>query len=171
MGRRVFAVLVDGVLIFLLASVFYAGAVMGRYNETSPPSGTSVDEACGVLSESYASCVTIGRAVYVSTSSSLSFAPFATVAGFLVLVLLQGLTGATVGKFLVGLRVVDRNGRPPGVLRALLRTVFLLVDALPWVVPLLGWLVALTNTRHRRLGDLAAGTMVVRRRTLAYIRR
>ena len=170
MGRRVFAVLIDWFVIVVLASFFFYVAVVSLYDKVPTPEGSdSVASACDGYDSN--ACYTFGQAVYASARGSVTFAPFAVAVGFVVLVLFQGLTGATVGKFLVGLRVVDRNGRPPGVPRTLLRTVFLLIDAFPWVIPFLGWLIALTNARHRRLGDLAAGTMVVRRRALAYIRR
>jgi len=134
-----------------------------RADETVPTS-------CDVIVDSV-SCYRFDDAIYVSKSATPPFAPFAIVAALVLFVLLQGLTGATVGKFLVGLRVVDRDGRPPGLVRAAVRTGLLVLDACPWVVPLLGWAVAATHPKHRRLGDLAAGTMVVRRRALPSIRR
>jgi uncharacterized RDD family membrane protein YckC len=143
------------------------------YDPATVPNGdgtVSAANSCDAVSSSFESCHKIGNTVYVWASGSLAFAPFAVLAGLLVLVVLQGLTGATVGKVLAGIRVVGPDGNPPGVLRALLRTVFLVVDAFPYVIPLLGWLVALGNSRHRRFGDYAAGTMVARRRALAYIR-
>ncbi len=73
------------------------------------------------------------------------------------------LRGQTLGKRVLGLRVVDAEGlrlRPSQVvLRNLLRP----VDSLPGFY-LLGGLVALFSPRLQRLGDLAAGTVVVRAR-------
>lgn len=74
-------------------------------------------------------------------------------------VLLQGLTGASVGKLLVGLRVVKHDGEICGVGRALARTALLIVDANLCV--LIGLLTSLMSKGHRRVGDMAASTLVV----------
>jgi serine/threonine-protein kinase len=174
MGRRIVAVLVDWAMIFLLAGFLFVGMVIESYDEVERPAGSgssSVEYTCRTFASEYPSCIRIGDTIYGSASQTLSYAPFAVGSAVLVLVVLQGLTGATVGKLLVGLRVVDRDGRPPGLRQALVRTLLLVIDGFPWVVPLLGWLVAATNARHRRVGDFAAGTMVVRRRALAHVRR
>lgn len=67
-------------------------------------------------------------------------------------------SGGGVGKRLMGLRVLTKNGAPLGPLRALAR-------ALGWVVssPLcnFGFLVALLRADNRTLHDLLAGTVVV----------
>jgi uncharacterized RDD family membrane protein YckC len=171
MGRRIFAVLVDALVIFVMGNALFVAAVVSTYKQVPDIQGSeSVAATCDDFGD-VQGCRTFGNTIYVSERLSLEVAPFAVVAGAVLLVVLQGLTGATVGKFLVGLRVVDRNGRPPGIARALVRAALLLVDTAPWAVPLLGWAVAVTHPRHRRLGDLAAGTMVVRRRALAYVRR
>jgi uncharacterized RDD family membrane protein YckC len=66
--------------------------------------------------------------------------------------LLTGLLGLTIGKRLLGLRVVRLDGRPVGPLWALARTALLLV-----VVPALLW-----DRDFRGLHDRAANTVVVR---------
>jgi uncharacterized RDD family membrane protein YckC len=82
----------------------------------------------------------------------------------LFLVVIQGRLGWTVGKLLTGLRTVNRDGLRPGVFRAFLRTLLLPIDALPGeLVPIVGALVALFTATNRRIGDLVAGTYVVRR--------
>jgi len=83
----------------------------------------------------------------------------------LFLVVIQGRFGWTVGKLLTGLRAVNADGERTGIIRAFLRTLFLPVDALPSTpfVPLVGGLIALFTDTNRRLGDLVAGTYVVRR--------
>ena len=84
--------------------------------------------------------------------------------GLLITVFIQGRLGWTVGKLLTGLRTVNGDGGRPGIFRALVRTILLPIDALPsWLVPLVGGLIALFTTTNRRLGDLVAGTYVVRR--------
>ncbi|MGH9209676.1 MAG: protein kinase domain-containing protein [Acidimicrobiales bacterium] len=168
LGRRVVAAVLDGVFVLVLAAVFFFGAVVARYDKVPvPPEASGPQEACDVLGRSSTSCVTVGRDVYVATGGSLTFPPFVALAALVVLVLVQGLTGATLGKLLVGLRMVGPGGRPAGLIRAFVRTACLVVDGLPWVVPILGWLIARHTTHHRRLGDIVARTVVVRRRAVA----
>ncbi len=76
-------------------------------------------------------------------------------------VLVQGATGATVGKFITGARVVRPDGRPPGPWKALGRTLMLVIDTITLILPLGLW-VAMFSRGHRRLGDMAAGTYVVK---------
>jgi len=84
--------------------------------------------------------------------------------GFTLLheVLVQGRTGWTLGKALTGIRTVNRDGERPGILRALGRFLLLAVDHQPGL-PLVGMVVALASADNRRVGDLVAGTYVVRR--------
>jgi uncharacterized RDD family membrane protein YckC len=70
--------------------------------------------------------------------------------------------GRTVGKLLVGLRVVGRDGRRPPVAAVAVRTLLRLVDWLP-LLYLVGFLTMLaTGRRRQRLGDLAARTGIAR---------
>src|SRR3989442_6347436 len=68
----------------------------------------------------------------------------------------EALTGQTLGKAIMGIRVVDMRGRPlrPAVVAA--RAVLLLIDSV-----LIGLIsIAATGERQQRLGDLAARTVV-----------
>lgn len=73
--------------------------------------------------------------------------------------------GQTVGKRLLGIRVMDRDGLPMHVSQIVVRNVLRPVDMLP-AFYLLGGLVALGTQYGQRLGDLAANTVVVRSRVL-----
>jgi len=68
--------------------------------------------------------------------------------------------GRTPGKRMAGVRVVTREGATPGVGAILLRNVFRLVDCLPMFY-CLGLAVTLISAQHVRIGDLAAGTLLV----------
>jgi uncharacterized RDD family membrane protein YckC len=84
-------------------------------------------------------------------------------------VILEMLTaGRSLGKLAVGLRVVRLDGRPVGFLASLVRNVVRLADYLFFLMGL--WMI-LGTKRHQRLGDLAAGTIVVRERRAASTRR
>lgn len=74
----------------------------------------------------------------------------------------EGYYGATLGKILVNLRVVNaRTGAAPGYLSALIRTLFRPVDGFPGLY-LLGAVVAALSPSGERLGDRFAKTRVVR---------
>jgi uncharacterized RDD family membrane protein YckC len=75
---------------------------------------------------------------------------------------MQGLTGKTPGKAMMGIRVVNAEGRPPGIGRAALRSILYIVDGFPfYVLPLTGFIVAVTSERNQRVGDMVASTFVV----------
>ncbi|AKJ04886.1 putative RDD family membrane protein YckC [Archangium gephyra] len=69
--------------------------------------------------------------------------------------------GQTPGKRLVGIRVVRVDGSPVGVLESAVRNLVRVVDSLPLVYAV-GVLSVLLTRQHRRLGDLLAGTLLVR---------
>jgi uncharacterized RDD family membrane protein YckC len=69
--------------------------------------------------------------------------------------------GQTVGKRLLRLRVVDAGGLRLQFSQVVLRNLLRFLDALP-ACYLVGGLASLLNARAQRLGDLVAGTIVVR---------
>jgi uncharacterized RDD family membrane protein YckC len=72
-------------------------------------------------------------------------------------------SGRTPGKRLNGLRVVRTDGSPVGFLTSSIRNIIRLVDILP-AFYLVGIIAVLVTDQNQRLGDLAAGTLVVRER-------
>ncbi len=97
---------------------------------------------------------------------SRDFATAAGVVGYFVLsqgydlVFERIWRGQTLGKKLLRLRVVDARGLPLTFPQTVLRNLLRFVDALP-LAYLVGGVAALVNKRGQRLGDLAAGTLVV----------
>jgi uncharacterized RDD family membrane protein YckC len=80
---------------------------------------------------------------------------------FLYYVLLEGLVGRTVGKFVTGIKVIDaETGGRPGLLSGFVRTLLRLIDG--FLGYLLALIVVVNSDRRRRLGDMAAKTLVVR---------
>ncbi len=69
--------------------------------------------------------------------------------------------GQTLGKRLLRLRVVDEQALPLRFPQLAMRNLLRLVDALP-LLYLLGGICVVLSPRLQRLGDLAAGTLVVR---------
>jgi hypothetical protein len=69
--------------------------------------------------------------------------------------------GQTIGKRLFHLRVIDATGLRLEPSQVIIRNLLRYVDGLP-VCYLVGCITSLMNRRMQRLGDLAAGTVVVR---------
>ena len=68
--------------------------------------------------------------------------------------------GQTPGKRMIGLRVIHASGRPVSVFEAILRNIIRIADQLPGIYAV-GILSVLLTERSQRLGDIAAGTVVV----------
>jgi uncharacterized RDD family membrane protein YckC len=137
LGRRIAAGLIDVGVLFIL---FIVLAVTIGDTESRSGSGTS------------------------SHTVSLTGGPFLVYVGLVLLYyfLLEVTTAASVGKLLLGLRVVGADGGRPSAGAILIRTVLRIVDWLPFFY-LVGFVAMLaTGTRRKRLGDLAAKTSVGR---------
>jgi uncharacterized RDD family membrane protein YckC len=73
--------------------------------------------------------------------------------------------GQNVGKRLMKLKVVNVNGSQPEFMAYFIRWMFRIIDSL-MTFGSAATLAIILNGKGRRLGDLAAGTMVIRLRTL-----
>jgi uncharacterized RDD family membrane protein YckC len=69
--------------------------------------------------------------------------------------------GRTPGKRALGIRVVRDDGSRVGLIDSVIRTVMRLIDGLPGSYAI-GIISALSTKQQKRLGDLVAGTVVVR---------
>lgn len=114
--------------------------------------------------------VLVGGALLVATSDdrsplgrALAVARRAVVVGTLYHALLEGLTGRTAGKAAVGIAVVGEDGSACTLRAATIRTLGRFLDGLP-VGYLLGLVSIALTDRRQRVGDLLAGTVVVRTR-------
>lgn len=76
-------------------------------------------------------------------------------------IILETWKGQTVGKMVMGIIVVKENGDPCDFFAALLRNVFRIIDNLPSLY-LVGFIVIALTEKRQRLGDLLAGTVVVK---------
>ena len=68
--------------------------------------------------------------------------------------------GTTPGKRTAGVRLITLEGFTPGIGSILIRNIFRLIDGLPGVYTV-GLLVAIFTKNHVRIGDIAAGTVLV----------
>jgi uncharacterized RDD family membrane protein YckC len=131
-GRRVLAIIVDGLVLGVL---FWVMSML--FGET----------ASGGAS---ASLGTLGTFTFLI----ITFAYYA---------LLEGYLGQTVGKMLLGIKVVrEDNGDVPGFGAAAIRTVLRVIDVLPFAY-LLGFIAIQISAKNQRLGDMLANTLVVRK--------
>ena len=76
--------------------------------------------------------------------------------------------GQTPGKRLMKLRVIREDGRPITLWEAIARNLLRIFDAIPgFVVPIysVGLIVVFLNSRDQRVGDMFAGTVVIRERS------
>lgn len=86
-----------------------------------------------------------------------------TIPALAYFVLAEGMLGGTLGKVVAGIRVQRVAGGKIGLKSALWRTLLRVVDGAAFYV--VGAILVIVTKRHQRLGDLAAGSIVVRRET------
>ncbi|MCU1426079.1 MAG: hypothetical protein JWL83_79 [Actinomycetia bacterium] len=158
--RRVLAYAID-VAITAVVFVALAGALSTGYDKHGGFVDLSGVHVCDALKQrsGVQFCFENKSTAYTLTpgGAALAFGVPALVS-LLNLVVLQGVTGASVGKRITGLRVIDADGNFGGIGRAFIRWLLLVVDGVFVVV---GLVVTLVTHPHRRIGDFAAGTYVV----------
>lgn len=71
--------------------------------------------------------------------------------------------GRTPGKRVARIRVIQQSGRAIGLFESMARNLVRYIDALPFCYAV-GVIVVFSSRQHQRLGDMAAGTLVVRER-------
>lgn len=143
-GSRSYAFLVDWHIRLILAFAWYAfGALIynGRLSLAAPLAPTGRWFALVVL-------------------------PAAAIYFLYHYVLELAMRGRTPGKRLAGVQLVTRSGATPGAGALLTRNVFRLIDSLPLCYGVGLAAVALTR-EHLRIGDMAAGTLLVYERSAA----
>jgi uncharacterized RDD family membrane protein YckC len=95
-----------------------------------------------------------------SAAGFLSILP-ASIIYFLYHPILEvALRGRTPGKRMAGVRIVSRDGGPPGTSALLIRNIFRLIDSLP-AAYMLGLISCFVTANRVRIGDMAAGTLLV----------
>ncbi|MDQ0201419.1 RDD family protein [Neobacillus ginsengisoli] len=71
--------------------------------------------------------------------------------------------GRTIGKRALGIRVIQENGHSLTLLSSFIRNLLRMIDALP-VSYFLGFVMMFFHSKHKRIGDIVAGTIVVHER-------
>lgn len=79
--------------------------------------------------------------------------------------LLEGLTGYTLGKFILKIKVINKFGNPPGIKKALIRTFFRLIEENPLLaggIP--AGIIVLLSKQGQRIGGMVTDTYVCSRK-------
>jgi uncharacterized RDD family membrane protein YckC len=74
--------------------------------------------------------------------------------------------GRTPGKRVARIRVIQRSGRAIGLFESMARNLVRYIDMQPFPLYAVGVIAIFSTRQHQRLGDLVAGTLVVRDRVL-----
>ena len=132
-GRRVLATIVDGIVLSVIFWLFSA-----LFGTTSAEGGE----------------------VSASVSGLPSLIVF--VLAFAYYILMEGYLGQTLGKMLLGIKVVrEGSDGTPGLKAAAIRTVLRIVDGFFFYI--VAFIAVLASHQNQRLGDMAAHTLVVRK--------
>ncbi|HTI14190.1 MAG TPA: RDD family protein [Dictyobacter sp.] len=84
------------------------------------------------------------------------------VIAMLYFIILEGTMGATLGKKILGLKVVNQDGSPISWGASIIRNILRIID---WIFCyILGAILIWTSSTRQRLGDRAAHTVVVKSR-------
>jgi uncharacterized RDD family membrane protein YckC len=82
--------------------------------------------------------------------------------GIVYFIVMEALKGATVGKMAMGLKVVKKDGSAISWQESVIRNLLRIVDALP-VFYIVGIICIAVTDLKQRVGDMAAGTLVVKK--------
>jgi uncharacterized RDD family membrane protein YckC len=161
-GRRILAYIIDGVILIVLMVVLFATLA-------SSEDVGSVFEAeltCELINNDsdadYLCLAADTTVILISDGDVRLLALIAGLYGFVTHLLLPALTGFSPGKAMVGLRIVNQESfEPAGFGANFLRWILWIVDSAPWCFPLVGLITGLSSNGHRRVGDMAAKTLVI----------
>ena len=133
-GRRILATIVDG----LILGALFTGMTM-----------------------LFGSFTSVGPANWNGSMPALPSVLYGVIV-ILYYIPLEGYLGQTVGKMVLGIKVVrEDNGGVPGVGGATIRTILRIIDGL--FSYLVAFITVLISGKNQRLGDMAAHTLVVRK--------
>jgi uncharacterized RDD family membrane protein YckC len=116
-------------------------------------------------------CSVLARVLYVLGTISRDAMTALSVLGFFMIWMGYGMTlewiwqGQTIGKRVMGLRVMDADGLRLQPSQIVIRNLMRSLDSLPGLY-LVGGMVLLLSRHYQRLGDLVSNTVVVRARVL-----
>jgi uncharacterized RDD family membrane protein YckC len=162
LGRRYGAFAIDAaVCLVVFSALFLATATARTRTETLRIPGCHVSSS----DSSQVECdnrvvVTIDDTVYEAAGGWVLLG--SVVFTFLYFALPEGIWRGSPGKLMVGLRVVDDDGKRIGIPRAAGRWALFAIDG-PLSLFLCGIITSAVSKGHRRLGDMGANSYVVAR--------
>jgi uncharacterized RDD family membrane protein YckC len=123
----------------------------------------------GIIVLAMLSCMAIGAMIPSSQLANIAYGVVVLVTVLAIFVVLFGYfilfegfwQGQTPGKRVAQIRVIDQSGEPVNWPSVVIRNLFRVVDQ---GVLLVGMIVMLIDKNERRIGDLAANTLVIRER-------
>ncbi|MDP4177389.1 MAG: RDD family protein [Bacillota bacterium] len=83
-------------------------------------------------------------------------------------VILESISGYTIGKFIFRIKVINENCRKPKIVQALIRSLFWLIEVNPFlfVIPVITYFITKKSRYMQRFGDKFAKTYIVRSKYL-----
>ncbi len=151
-GARILAALIDQVVILSL-QVMLAVVALTVAMAADLVTESMIDEWAGDMRTGGATLVVY--AVYLAAAFVVNF-------GYYIVAEMAG-NGQTPGKRLLGIRVIRDGGYGLTLTSSLLRNLGRVIDMVPYTY-LVGLVSMVVSRREKRLGDLLAGTIVVRER-------
>jgi uncharacterized RDD family membrane protein YckC len=144
-GRRMLAAVIDGVL---EAAALFVGASFAGLDASETAELLAYGGATGTPEDGFGLLAGVLCAFFFVVLNRVVF---------------QGTRGWTVGKLSLGLRTANVLGRPPGMVKALLRTIpnWFVMNLCGGLGTLLLLVMVLSTKGHRSLGDMAAKTFVI----------
>lgn len=141
-GNRLIAQIIDNLLIMAIIIVLVIMAVIAGFAAYKlSPDKSAASVVIGILALCTILAATLVQLGYFVICEALGH-------------------GQTPGKKVAGIRTIEANGLPVGWIASLIRNILRGIDA----TMLIGLLVAILNRNEKRIGDYAAGTLVVRER-------
>jgi uncharacterized RDD family membrane protein YckC len=135
-GRRILAFIIDSLIISLFLAMVWSAGVIYVFRSGSEFLG------------------------YVLVSAQLSLPIIWLTLWFVYAFVLEGWKGQTIGKKLLSLVVVGKDGNACGFRRSFIRNVLRYIDGLGYYIP--GLIVMLLSEKRQRIGDHLARTFVVK---------
>lgn len=132
-GPRFVAMLLDGIIIGIPAALLYTLVVMPQ----------------------------VSYSMYGSPDAPTWPTMLISLGSLAYMILLEA-GGGTLGKRIMGMRIIDDQGNKPGLGKSLVRNLLRLVDMLPFFY-IVGAIVASSSPTKQRVGDKVAKTYVVAR--------
>jgi len=124
----------------------------------------AIDLACiSAISKIILFCYSIFNIVAHDLAMAVNILLLFFISFFYAIILEWVYDGKTLGKKICGLQVIDADGLRLSLPQVIIRNLLRFVDALPMFY-MMGGLICLFSRHYKRLGDIAAGTLVVRNR-------